>query len=142
MDVCKVLDLTPGIEMTSWGTVHFPEEKRVMEWVVNVIGGKWRSLRYGTCLRAPAGGFAEVRAGQERLIEELSRAYRGSRFEVVCKENASEDEVLRLVLGELPHAKYPHSIEKEQEALRLHLEVCGRPAAKVKSSRRFEIEGR
>ncbi len=142
MNVCKILDLTPGIEMTSWGTIHFPEEKRIMEWVVNVISGRWRSLRYGSCKRAPEGGFEEIRAGHARLIEELRGLHEQTHLEMICKEKVSEEEILRLVLGELPRAKFPHSIEKETAALRFRLETCAAPASEVQSRRRFEVEGR
>lgn len=144
MNACKVLDSSPGMEMTSWGTVHFPEEKRIMEWVVAVVNGRWRSLRYGPCQAAPSGGFDEIRKGHGHVIDQIADSHPQARLELVCKENVTAEQVVKLVLAELQRAGFPHNIEQEAKALRARLEMCARampiPGRGVKSRRRFEVD--
>lgn len=141
MNVCKVLDLTPGLEMTSWGTVHFPEEGRIMEWVVNVIRGKWRSMRYGPCQRAPEGGLREIEAGQRAYLEAFKENEPAFKAQMICKEGLSDDEAVKLILGELSRAEFPHSLQSEVEKLQIRLELCRAPSP-TKAPRRFRVEGR
>lgn len=139
MNVCKILDMTPGTEMSSWGTIHFPEEKRIIEWVVNVVHAQWRSLRYGQCERAPSGGFDEIREGHEELLAGLNLLHPKARAEMICKEGISEDQVIRLVLAELQKAGFPYSLTKEANSLKRLLESCRTPVP-AKAARRFQVD--
>jgi hypothetical protein len=136
MNICKILDLHPGLEMSSWGTVHFPEEERILEYYIQIENTQWKGLRYDSCKRAPKGGFDEVRQGHEYLIAEWSRNTEHKiQLQMICKEDVSVDEVVRLVLGELQKSGFPYSLEKEAGALRRRLEICGR--VPVKKGKRF-----
>ncbi len=140
MDVCKILDLTPGIEMTSWGTIHLPEEKRIMEFVINVLNGRWRSLRYGSCMRAPQGGFSDIKKGHEEHLAAFDDLDPGKlKVQMICKEGVTVDEVIRLVHGELGRSGFPHSLEKEADALRDRIERCRMPVER-KTKARFKVE--
>lgn len=140
MNVCKILDLTPVVALTSWGTIHFPEEKRIIEFVVDIRGGMWNSLRYGPCIPAPEGGFPEIRSGQEKYLEVFEDLNDDFKAQMICKEGLSAEEVGRLVLGELHRVDFPYSLTKELASLKKRLEVCGSPASEVKSRKRFEVE--
>lgn len=140
MDVCKVLDMNPGLEMSSWGTIHFPEERRILEWYIQVEDTQWKSMRFGRCLRAPEGGFPEVKAGHERMLEEWSeKTDHKIKVQMVCKEGISAEETIRLIFGELQKAGFPYSLNKEAEALRKRLKICGE-SQKQKTRTRFEVE--
>jgi hypothetical protein len=136
MNICKVLDLNPGLEMSSWGTIHLPDEERILEYHIQVEGAIWKSLRYGSCIRAPKGGFEEIKRGQEEMLAQWSENT-GNKInvEMICKEDVSMSELLKLVLGELQKAAFPYSIEKEAQGLRKRLEICGQ--VPVKKGKRF-----
>jgi hypothetical protein len=139
MNICKIYDLSPGTEMSSWGTIHLAEEKRIVEWVVNVANGHWHSMGYSPCLPAPEGGFTAIREGQEELFYDLAKIDPRQKVEIVCKENVSEDLVVRLVLGELLKSGFPRSVEEEARHLRKMLRACGSSLEK-REARRFQVD--
>lgn len=141
MNVCKVLDMTPGLEMSSWGTIHFPEEKRILEWWINVQDAQWKGTRFGSCLRAPEGGLKEIEAGHQQMLAQWSESVGHQiKMQMVCKENVSEEEIVRLILGELQKAGFPHSLEREAQMLRRRLKMCGQKS--VTKPKRFQVDGK
>lgn len=140
MNVCKVLDMNPGLEMSSWGTIHFPKENRILEWYIRVEDTQWKFMRFERCLRAPEGGFPEVKAGHERMLEEWSeKTGHQINVQMVCKEGISEEETIRLVFGELQKAGFPYSLNKEAETLRKRLRICN-GSLKETARPRFKVE--
>lgn len=53
MNICKILSMNAGLEMSSWGTLHFPEEKRILEWLIQIENTQWKATNFDRCKRAP-----------------------------------------------------------------------------------------
>lgn len=144
MNVCKLLNLNPGYEMSSYGTLHFPEDNRVIEWQIFVEKSSWKSTRFGPCTPGPEGGYPAVRKGWEEVVEEWlvldDWSKKKSRLELVCREGVSVDDAVHLVMGELGKARFPYSLAKEAEALRRRLRICSEGTVRAKAARRFEVE--
>lgn len=142
MNICKILDQSPGTEMSSWGTIHFPEGNWLIEFVINVTNASWHSTAWSPCKPAPTGGFEAIREGQETLMQELAQIDSRFQAQMICKEDASEDQVVRLLLEELRKVDYPHSLEEEATKVRKTLSICHMPSLSKKPSprRRFEVE--
>lgn len=140
MDICKVLDMNPGLEMSSWGTLHFPEEKRIIEWLIQVENTQWKATRFERCKRAPEGGFAAIREGHQALLDEWFRNTEGKiRLQMICKEDVSEEQAIRLVMSELQKAGYPEPLKDEAASLRRMFKFCRTPA-KTQVFRRFQVD--
>lgn len=142
MNICKILDLTPGTAMSSWGTIHFPEGNWLIEFVINVESTQWRSTSWSPCKPAPSGGFQAIQEGQERLMEDLAKIDPRFQAQMICKEDVSEDQVVKLLVQELRKVDYPLSLEEETTKIRKILSICHMPSLAKKPSprRRFEVE--
>lgn len=142
MNICKILDLSPGTEMSSWGTIHFPEERRIIEFVINVANASWESTSWSPCKEAPEGGFDAIREGQTALMQELATIDPRFQAQMICREDVTERGAVELLVEELRKVNYPNSIEEEAAKFRKMFGICAMPslAKKLQPRRRFEVE--
>lgn len=139
MNICKILDLTPGTAMSSWGTIHFPEGNWLIEFVINIESTDWKNTSWSPCKPAPSGGFEAIQEGQARLMKDIAEIDSRFQAQMICKEDVSEDQVVRLLVAELRKVNYPLSLDEEAQKIRKILSICQMPSlAKKPKSKRFE----
>lgn len=142
MNICKVLDLSPGTAMSSWGTIHFPDGRRIIEFVINVKSTDWHSTSWSPCKLAPEGGFEAIQEGQTALMEELATIDPNFRAHMICREDIPQISAIRLLMDEMGRINYPLNLNEEAAKIEKILTICAMPplSKKPPSRRRFEVD--